>query len=168
MADEDRLDGADSHVTVQLLDPSWDRAVKTWKFQDVVSISIGREQGQDVEVGDPYVSRNHAELVWRDSRWLLVSRGRHGVLVENRMISELAFDGPITFRLGPNGPTLRFQPSPVADPGTQTMSFDQVPQELFRLDSTKVKDEVDEITRGAYFQNLKEKARQLRGGRESR
>jgi pSer/pThr/pTyr-binding forkhead associated (FHA) protein len=161
MADDSlpRFDGAE--VVVELLDHSAGRPLKTWKFARP-RISIGRDQSQDVEISDPFVSREHAALEWRDGEWMLISRGRHGVLVENRLISEYPVRGEVTFRLGTGGPTLRFAPSVPIDPGSQTLSFDKMPEGLLAVDADKLARDVQEITDGDYFQALQEKTKRLR------
>ncbi|MEX0978893.1 MAG: FHA domain-containing protein [Pirellulales bacterium] len=166
MADDTlgRPDG--SEVVVQLLDHSAGRPVKTWKFAPRPRISIGRDADQDVELSDPFVSRAHAELQWREGAWTLVSRGRHGVLVENQSITEYPIRSEVTFRLGVGGPTLRFTPSIPVDPGSQTLSYDKIPEELLALDEGKLERDVREITDGDYFQQLKEKTDKLRSRRD--
>jgi pSer/pThr/pTyr-binding forkhead associated (FHA) protein len=166
MADETlrRLD--EPELVVQLLDHSAGRPVKTWKFGARQKISIGRDEGQDVEISDPFVSRAHAELEWRDGEWTLVSRGRHGVLVENQLITEYPVRGEVTFRLGVGGPTLRFAPSVPIEPGSQTLSYDKMPEGLLALDEGKLERDVQEITDGDYFQQLREKTQKLRGRRD--
>jgi pSer/pThr/pTyr-binding forkhead associated (FHA) protein len=166
MADDTlgRLDGPE--VLIQLLDHGAGRPVKSWKFAPRPRISIGRDANQDVELSDPFVSRAHAELQWREGVWTLVSRGRHGVLVENRQISEYAIRGEVMFRLGVGGPTLRFTPSIPIDPGSQTLSYDKMPVELLAVDENKLERDVREITDGDYFQQLKEKTEKLRSRRD--
>ena len=151
----------------QLLDASAGRPVKTWKFSGRERISVGRDEGQDVEISDPFVSRMHAELAWRAGEWLLVSRGRHGVLVENRSIGEFAVRGEVTFRLGTGGPTLRFTAQAVEE-GTQTLSYDRLPEALLALDKNKLDRDVREIAEGDYFQRLQEETQKLRDRRDAR
>jgi pSer/pThr/pTyr-binding forkhead associated (FHA) protein len=168
MADETLPRPEGLEVVVQLLDASAGRPVKTWKFAGRERISIGRDDGQDVEISDPFVSRVHAELAWRGGEWLLLSRGRHGVLVENRAISELAVRGEVTFRLGVGGPTLRFTHAQNVDDGTQTLSYDALPQALLGVDRERLARDVREIADGDYFQNLQEETKRLRDRRDAK
>src|SRR5689334_9026657 len=92
--------GLPAEVTVHLLDLSVNRIVKSWAFRGKSVITVGREPARDVEINDPYVSRNHAELQYRDGGWFLLSRGRNGVLVNNRAVEEHPISGDTTFRLG--------------------------------------------------------------------
>jgi pSer/pThr/pTyr-binding forkhead associated (FHA) protein len=52
------------------------------------SATIGRDQANDVVIlGDSKVSRSHAEIQFRDGRWLLVDlESRNGTLVNRRRI----------------------------------------------------------------------------------
>lgn len=157
-----------SLVAVHLLDPTFDRPVKSWRFADKNIITVGRSDDRDVEISDPYVSRNHAELHFREGQWFLVSRGRNGVIVKNQAIDEVVVTEDVNFRLGPNGPALRFQISSVDHENSRTLCFDTLPVNFFGIDRRKVQREVEEITDGDYFQTLQERAESLRRQRESR
>ena len=148
-------------VLLDLLDPTYEKPVKSWSFADRTVITIGRSDGQDVEVNDVYVSRSHAQLVLRDDEWVLVSLGRNGVVCDNKQVTEVALKSGVKFRLGASGPCLRFRTSGKTE-SMHTVCFDTVPAPLFQIDETKVKDEVGEIVEGDYFQSLQDKARQLR------
>ncbi len=95
-------------VSIQLLDPSSGRPVNSWTFSNQAEITIGRSPDQDVAISDPYVSRNHANLVRRDGGWFLVSLGRNGVVVANQLVKEHDVGQDLVFRLGVEGPTLKF------------------------------------------------------------
>lgn len=160
---------ASGEVIVQLLDPTYRKPVKTWKFVDRTEISIGREAERDVEISDPYVSRLHAELMFRDDRWTLFARGRNGVVVGTRPITELTINSDVHFRLGPTGPSLRFSTGEAGeDNNSSTLCFDLDTIPVFLLDETKVRDDVGEIATGEYFQNLQQKVSELRRQRGSR
>jgi hypothetical protein len=154
-------------VVVQLLDPALNRAVKSWRFDAQPLISIGRAEDRHVEIVDPYVSRNHAELQFRAGSWVLVAHGRNGVLVQNELVTEFRVDAEVTFRLGSSGPTLRFQPSVTNGENMQTLCYDSIPIALFHLDTARVEREVQEIEQGNYFQDLQRKARDMRNARQS-
>src|SRR3954468_956837 len=87
-------------VTVQLFDPSSRQPVKTWTFSEQPTITIGRGDTADVLISDAYVSRVHAELAFRDNQWILISRGRNGVLIGSQVITETPILGEVSFRLG--------------------------------------------------------------------
>ena len=166
MSDLSNPAGTPPEVTVHLLDLSVNRTVKSWTFCGKALITIGREPDRDVEISDPYVSRNHAELHFRMGNWVLVSRGRNGVMVNNRLIEEQAIVADITFRLGASGPMLRFQPRAAVREDTNTLSHETVPIELFRVDESKLKKEVSEIADAEYFQQLQQRVKSLRKQRE--
>lgn len=149
-------------VAVQLLDPSSGRPMKSWTFIERAKISIGRSPDQDVEMSDPYVSRNHASLVYQEGEWRLIALGRNGVVVGNQLITEHAVSGDVSFRLGMEGPTLRFRTTVPPTEIKATICFDTLPIPLFQLDEQKLQDEVGQIADGDYFQGLQQRARQMR------
>lgn len=149
-------------VIVQLLDPTYDRPLKTWKFTDHSSITIGRSDGLDVEINDAYVSRLHAELVFRDDHWVLVSRGRNGVLVGSRQITEAPIVSEVTFRLGSAGPALRFSTGDITEENSGTLSYTADTNPLLILDETKLREDVAQISADDYFQRLQQKVKTLR------
>lgn len=150
-------------VAVHLLDPTSGRLVKSWTFNDQAQITIGRSPDQDVEMSDPYISRNHANLTYRDGQWLLISLGRHGVLVSNQLITEHPISGDVCFRLGMEGPTLRFRTNVEhSEEILATVNVDTQQMPEFQLDAAKLQDDVKAIAEGHYFQSLRERAKQLR------
>lgn len=159
---------ASAEVEVQLLDPTVGSPIKSWRFKDRSEILIGRGDDCAVEVLDPHVSRLHASLIVRDGQWVLVSRGRNGVLVDGRMISELPIQGEVHFRLGPAGPSLRFHFAVEAKREfLQTLCFDPDTMPFFQLDQSKLQNEVSEIASDDFFQTLQQRAKELRRQRQS-
>jgi len=154
-------------VTVQLLDPAYRRPVKTWKFVDRKSITIGRGDDVDVVVSDAYVSRTHAEVRMRDGQWILISHGRNGVIVGSQVITEQPITGEIAFRLGSAGPSLRFSTAASVEVASATLCYDADSNPLLHLDETKLRDEVAQITDDDYFQKLQQKVKALRRQRSS-
>lgn len=157
----------DQTVSIELLDPTCEKSVKTWTFTGRSSITIGRGDDQDVEVPDLYVSRTHATLRLRDGRWMLESLGRNGVLIENKLVNNIPLESGGKFRLGSAGPFLRMQTAGKKPEATRTITFDTFPAPLFVLDEAKLREEVTQIEAGDYFQNLQEKARAMRLRRQS-
>ncbi len=98
-------------VVLHLLDSTRDEPLQTWRFADRAEISIGRSDGNDVVVIDPHVSRQHVKLVAQNGAWRLFSLGRHGTLVGSQPVAEFSLNHRAVFRLGPLGPTLRFENS---------------------------------------------------------
>jgi pSer/pThr/pTyr-binding forkhead associated (FHA) protein len=156
------------HVAVQLLDSALGRPVRSWQFDGKRLISIGRAEDRDVQISDPYVSRNHAELRHHDGKWSLVSLGRYGVMVQGQTVTEIAIEKETVFRLGSEGPTLRFDPAPVRSDNRMTMMFDStLVQNVFELDKSKIERDVGDIAKADYFQDLQKRAQQLRKQRAS-
>jgi pSer/pThr/pTyr-binding forkhead associated (FHA) protein len=120
-----------------------------------------------VTISDPYVSRHHASLAFREGEWSLVSVGKHGVLVGNSPVTEHPLDGEVSFRLGPSGPTLRFCTASDREEHKATITVDVETISLF-LDEEKLHSEVDQIASGEYFQDLQARAAELRRRRNPR
>ncbi|HZZ29969.1 MAG TPA: FHA domain-containing protein [Pirellulales bacterium] len=155
------------YAAIHLLDSALGRPIRSWQFTDQPLISIGRADDRDVQISDPYVSRDHAQLQHSDGGWKLVSLGRHGVIVQGQSITEVPIQGETTFRLGSDGPTLRFNPAPPHTDNRMTMMFDStVGEDLFALDHSKLEREVSEIVDADYFQQLQRRAQQLRDQRQ--
>lgn len=156
-----------ARVAIYLLDSALGRPMRSWQFNDKALITIGRAEDCDVNVSDPYVSRNHAELRFADGQWTLVSLGRYGVMVQGEQITSLVMQGETVFRLGSGGPSLRFEPVAAKSDNRMTMMFDSTMVEnMFELDKRKLEQEVGEIADNSYFQELQKRAQQLRKQRE--
>ena len=166
MSEVDSATRDEREVTIQLLDPAMFRPVKSWKFSGQETITIGRSEDQDVELVDPYVSRNHANLQFRDDRWLLISLGRNGVLVANQMVTDYPVGDDVRFRLGTQGPWLRFSTAAEREEALSTVLIDTLPAPEFRVDERRVQSEVGEIASGEYFQELQQRAKRMRRQRD--
>lgn len=151
-----------SEVIVQLLDPNHDKPLKTWKFRERAAITIGRAEDQDVEIVDSYVSRSHAILERRGGQWILTSRGRNGVFVNNQAIQEHPIAGDLAFRLGATGPKLAFKTCQPQDEHLATLCFETMPMDFFALDQKRLNQEVSAIAEGDDFQRLQQQAQSLR------
>jgi pSer/pThr/pTyr-binding forkhead associated (FHA) protein len=156
-------------VTVQLFDPSSRQPVKTWTFADKPIITIGRGDTADVLISDAYVSRVHAELTYRDNHWILISRGRNGVLIGSQVITATPVLGEVSFRLGSAGPVLKFSCiSAPAEATSATLSYTADTNPLLHLDETKLRDEVAQIASDDYFVRLQQKVKELRRNRDTK
>lgn len=148
---------------MQLLDPTVGSPIKSWRFQGLPKITIGRGDDCTVEILDPHVSRLHVLLAIHDGQWVLKPLGRNGVLVDGHLISEIPVKREITFRLGPLGPNLRFNLAVEAKKDfMQTLCFDPDTMPFFQLDQSKLQSEVSEITSEDFFQTLQKRAKELR------
>ena len=156
------LPTSEAEVVIQLLDPAQGGVLKSWKFRNRESISIGRSPERDVEVVDAYVSRNHAVLECRHGLWVLISQGRNGVYVEQRPIQELKVVRDVTFRLGATGPLLAFLTTAARDENLATLSLDTLPASLFAVDEVRLEAEVGAIAERDEFIRLQQQAHQLR------
>jgi pSer/pThr/pTyr-binding forkhead associated (FHA) protein len=162
MSENGRATAPPREVIVQLLDPTYRRPIKSWKFTGKTIITIGRAEDRDIEISDAYVSRLHAELLFKETGWVLISRGRNGVIVGGRPITEIPVETAVQFRLGSEGPTLRFSTGVEEEETSNTLCFETQVVPLFRVDESKVREEVGQIASGDYFQSLQQKAEELR------
>jgi pSer/pThr/pTyr-binding forkhead associated (FHA) protein len=166
MVDHDRLASAGG-VSLQLLDSAQGHPIQTWRFSDQREITIGRESGNDVTITDPHVSRLHVRLAETDGTWILTSMGRHGTLVNDRLVADLELRSHTIFRLGPNGPTLRFETgSTRASHGETLDNIDPDTLTLLEVDEQRKQQEVEQIAGGALFEDLLEHSRRLRSARQ--
>jgi hypothetical protein len=102
-------------------------------------------------------------LIRADHGWTLHSLGRHGTLVQDRLVAESAVASGATFRLGPHGPLLRFQESAPSDRPSETIDSIQPDLlELLRIDDDRAAAEVAEVARGDLFKQLLEQSTQRR------
>jgi len=90
---------------------------------------IGRTDECDVCIPDEYVSRIHAEVVLDGQRWSIRDlHSSNGIFVNGKRVESVAIEGPVTIRLGIEGPHVSFavkQPQPPAPQpaiGTDTMA----------------------------------------------
>ncbi|QDV30047.1 FHA domain protein [Planctopirus ephydatiae] len=153
-------------VKIHLVDPGDGRTLQTWSFESP-RITIGRDPQQDVSLSDPYVSRTHAELVRAGSVWQLFSRGRNGILVNGKSITEIRLEPGMTFRLGANGPQFRFDQAQEVT-AQATLSFDPESIIVLSFDRESVKDEAENVAATDYFQKLNQKAKELRARRQGK
>jgi len=154
-------------VCLQLLDSAQGQPIQTWRFSDQREITIGREDGHDIVIPDPHVSRLHVTLYAADDAWTLVSRGRHGTLIDNRLVAESILRPGMVFRLGPTGPMLRFDQGKAATSGSMTM--DQIDPDaltMFELDHERSRSEADRIAGGALFDELLQQSQRMRSTRK--
>ena len=151
-----------------MLDSAQGHPIQTWRFSDQCEITIGREDGNDVVISDPHVSRHHATLVAIDEHWMLISHGRHGTLVDDRLVVEKELRSGIVFRLGPTGPMLRFDTGRSSRP-VSADTMDQIQPdmlELLNVDEQRKQQEVDQITGGALFDELLQESQRMKSVRK--
>lgn len=150
-------------VTLHLLDSAQGHVVQTWRFKDKTAIVIGRGEDSDVVIADAQVSRLHAKLVWQDGAWNLQSTGRHGTLVNDRLVAETQLKGDTIFRLGANGPTLRFEMGHAERRPSETI--DSIHPDLIamlEIDFERQQQEADDIAGNSLFRELQERVRRTK------
>ncbi len=156
-----------SEVSIHVIDPTTGRPIRSWKFEDKFEITIGRSNEQDVEISDPYVSRFHASIVRGDDHWVLLSHGRNGVVVAGHPIKDFSIEKELTFRLGVEGPTLKFCQAEENTDNNATYIFSDPNEPVFSLDQDRIEREVTEIIEGDFFQSLHDLAREMRSRKTS-
>ena len=87
-------------ISVHLMDLAKGRVVQTWRFEGKEVVRIGRSEQNDVVIGDPYASRFHTELQYREPRWHLVNQGRHGTVMNGEKVNDVPLEDGAVFRLG--------------------------------------------------------------------
>ncbi len=93
----------------------------------------------------------------------MVSKGRNGVLVNGLPITQQALADKTTFQIGSGGPLLRFHENRQPTETLATLDgIDSSMLEMLQIDQHKIDEEVREITSGQLFQQLKQRADDLR------
>ena len=162
MADGHSCAGPDV-VTIHLLDAALGHPVQTWRFNDKATIAVGRNEDNDVVIADGHVSRVHVQLTWQKGAWTLASIGRHGTLVNDRLVAETQLGSQATFRLGANGPTLRFERGAPEHRTTETLDSIQPDlMAMLAIDRDRQLQEADEIADNSLFKELQGRARRTK------
>ena len=150
-------------ITLHLLDSAQGHPVQTWRFRDKTAITLGRQDDSDVVIADAHVSRGHAKLVWQDGDWTLISTGRHGTLVNDRLVAETQLGRETVFRLGANGPMLRFESGMRESRPSETI--DSIQPDLIamlEIDRDRQQQEADDIAGNSLFKELQERVRRTK------
>jgi hypothetical protein len=152
----------ESDVALHLLDSAQGHPLQTWRFSDQASITIGREDQNDIVITDSHVSRLHARLALENGCWKLISVGRHGTLLNDEPVTEAPIAHRAVFRLGPLGPLMRFD---VGRQETSSVTMDTIDPDMFNMlevDHERKQAEVDAITKGALFEDLRQQSRRVK------
>ncbi|MFO0913460.1 MAG: FHA domain-containing protein [Pirellulales bacterium] len=153
----------DPIVELDLLDSAQGHPVQSWRFVGRTLVVIGRAEENDVRIVDPRVSRVHAELHYSPAGWILVSRGRNGVVMDGVQVTNVPLSDRLPFQLGPGGPQMRFRLNGLSSAGSATLdNLDTSMLKMVQIDLQKRDEEVRGITEGALFQQLKQRAGELR------
>jgi RsiW-degrading membrane proteinase PrsW (M82 family) len=96
---------------------------RSYTFQPGQTILIGRLPDNSIVVGDPTVSRRHAQLTWSPAGWRFENLGQARAFRQGQEVSQTLVRGPVELSLAsPQGPVLRLRPlaaagSPPTVPG---------------------------------------------------
>ena len=150
-------------VFIHLLDGNQGHPLQTWRFADRDVISIGRNDENDIVIVDPQVSRNHVRLVLSDGLWALQSTGRHGTLIDDRVVSEAMLEHLTVFRLGAGGPMLRFDTMALPQRRSETIdNFNADILSMLEVDEIRTQHEVNQIAENDLFRQLQEQSRLIK------
>jgi len=89
------------------------------------SFSIGRDPACDIHIPDPVVSRQHAEVIFRDGKWWIQDcNSANGISVNGKPIDRCLIKNTLEATLGRDGPLLNLK---VEQPVTQTKATEADP-----------------------------------------
>jgi predicted component of type VI protein secretion system len=152
-------------LILHMLDPNQGFPVQTWTFTSRPEVRIGRATDNEVVIPHPYVSRYHVQLRWREGGWELVSTGSHGTLVKGERVKSVRLTEGDEFRLGPQGPMLRFHCESLSDASSGTLAGALMTLPAIAIDTVKKEQEVQVVAESDYFQKLQERVQALRARR---
>ena len=88
-----------------------------YAFPPGTPVRIGRATDNDVVVGDPSVSRKHAQLTWAREGWVFENVGQAPTFQGGQSVTRVAVTQPVELTLGSaHGPVLRLEPAPASAP----------------------------------------------------
>lgn len=150
-------------IELDLLDSAQGHPIQSWRFVGRTVVVIGRAEETDVRIVDPRVSRVHVELHYAPGGWTLVSRGRNGVVIDGVPVTDVPLRDRVQFQLGPGGARFQFRLSGLSSAGSATLdNVDTSSLKMLQIDRQKRDEEVRGITEGALFQQLKQRAGEMR------
>lgn len=152
-------------VSVQLLDPTQAYPVQIWEFPMGADIFLGRGSDNDVQIGDPYVSRTHAAIKLQGDEWGLHVLSQNGVILDGKKIRYATLSDNTIFQLSARGPYLKFMCADDVIPeltSQDTVSFDADAFLILNLDTEQRDREVEQIVESPFFERLQKMAEQMR------
>src|SRR3984885_5249012 len=103
---------------------------RSYTFQPGQTVYIGRLSDNSIVVGDPTVSRRHAQLTWGPVGWLFENLGQARTFQQGQAIKQVIVRNPSELSLAsPQGPVLHLEPPESA--GSQA-TFQAGPQATFQ------------------------------------
>jgi len=92
---------------------------RSYVFQPGQPIRIGRALGNEVVVGDPAISRQHAQLSWGNGEWVFENIGQAPTFLHGQPVTRVAVSQALNLVLGSAyGPALRIEVSSAPRPQT--------------------------------------------------
>jgi RsiW-degrading membrane proteinase PrsW (M82 family) len=99
---------------------------RSYTFQPGQTVYIGRLSDNSIVVGDPTVSRRHAQLTWGPVGWLFENLGQARTFHNGQEIRQVIVRKPTEFSLAaPQGPVLHLEP---LEPAGSQATFQAGPQ----------------------------------------
>jgi RsiW-degrading membrane proteinase PrsW (M82 family) len=87
---------------------------QSYTFQPEQTVRIGRSGENDIVVGDPTVSRQHAQLTCGPAGWVFQNLGRARAFQRGQDVTHMVVNQPVELALAsPQGPVVRLQPGAV-------------------------------------------------------
>lgn len=84
---------------------------RSYTFQPGQTVLIGRLSDNSIVVGDPTVSRRHAQLTWGPVGWLFENLGQARTFEQGQDVKQVIVRKPTELSLAsPQGPVLRLEP----------------------------------------------------------
>jgi RsiW-degrading membrane proteinase PrsW (M82 family) len=84
---------------------------QTYTFQPEQTVRIGRSGENDIVVGDPTVSRQHAQLTCGPAGWTFQNLGQARAFQRGQDVTHMVVSQPVDLALAsPKGPVVRLQP----------------------------------------------------------
>jgi RsiW-degrading membrane proteinase PrsW (M82 family) len=88
---------------------------QSYTFQPEQTVRIGRSGENDIVIGDPTVSRQHAQLTCGPAGWVFQNLGRARAFQRGQDVTHMVVNQPVELALAsPQGPVVRLQPAAVA------------------------------------------------------
>jgi RsiW-degrading membrane proteinase PrsW (M82 family) len=89
---------------------------RTYTFQPGQTVLIGRLSDNSIVVGDPTVSRRHAQLTWGPAGWMFENLGQARAFQHGQEVRQVLVRTPIELALAsPQGPVVRLEPFDAAE-----------------------------------------------------
>jgi hypothetical protein len=136
-----------------------------WSFSGESLINVGRSIDNEVVIPSPCVSRGHAYLIHEAGGWSAAAISPLGICHQGRRVDRLTLQPGTVFRLGPNGPFLRFESPAFGDSEVETVQPGPGSDPGLTLDHAQLRRDVHEVAATAFFEDLSRRVEGLRSAR---